>query len=253
MKPLKKHLVPALLGLLALSLPECGIAETPSFTSARPNVNAKSITTPVAWGASNNVLFMAVGGTKPAPYATIPDGAAVIGLGLGDPRKNVGLQLSLTSLDLSTLGRYAMSCHLHRRLGNADAIAVGINNIYLSPGGDGTTSVYTVYSKMLPGAAQFHFSIGAGNGRYAEKSPDDIMTGKGAHGTYVFGNVACKVADSFNVIADWNGLNLNAGVSKTFRIVNIPIALVIGAADLTKNSGSGTRLVFAVGTAFKLF
>jgi hypothetical protein len=253
MKRSKKYLLPLFLCLLSLFRPDRGVAETHSVIAVRPNLYGKSITTPVAWGASNNVLFMGVGGTNPAPYATVPDGAAVIGFGLGDPRKNVALQLSLTQLDISQWQRYSMSFHLHHRLDNASAVAVGINNIYLSPGGDGLTSVYAVYSKALPGNPKLHFSLGAGNGKFAEKSPDDIMTGKGAHGTYVFGNVACEVAGAFNVIADWNGLNLNAGVAKTIRIANIPIAGVIGAADLTGNSGDGVRLVFAVGTAFKLF
>ena len=55
-----------------------------------------------------------------------------------------------------------------------------------------------------------------------------------------------------NVITDWNGLNLNAGLSKTFRFANIPIAATIGAADLTSNSGDRVRFVIAVGTGFKL-
>lgn len=253
MRRLNKYLLPLCFGWLTLLMPESGIAATATVTPVRPNWHAKSVTTPVAWGASNNVLFMGIGGTKPAPYATVADGAAVIGFGVGDPRKNVGLQLSLTQLDLSELDRYSMSFHLHRKLGHADGVAVGINNIYLSSGGDGVTSVYAVYSKALPGNPKLHFSIGAGNGKYAEKSPNDIMTGKGAHGTYVFGNVACEIAGAFNVIADWNGLNLNAGVGKTIRIADIPIAAVVGAADLTDNSGDGARLVFAVGTAFKLF
>jgi len=103
------------------------------------------------------------------------------------------------------------------------------------------------------GNSKLHFSIGAGSGRYGDKSPDDIASGKGEHGTYVFGNIAYDVAESFNLIADWNGLNLNAGVSKTFWLTKkVPLAITVGAADLTGNSGDGVRLIAAVGTAFRL-
>jgi len=54
------------------------------------------------------------------------------------------------------------------------------------------------------------------------------------------------------VIADWNGVNLNAGVSKTFMINKLPIVIALGAADLTNYSGDGVRGIFIVGTGFQL-
>jgi len=60
------------------------------------------------------------------------------------------------------------------------------------------------------------------------------------------------VANEFNLITDWNGLNLNAGVSKTFRFSALPLVATVGVADLTHNSGDGARLIFAVGSGFKL-
>ncbi|MDP8306551.1 MAG: hypothetical protein RAO75_08630 [Candidatus Chlorobium antarcticum] len=81
----------------------------------------------------------------------------------------------------------------------------------------------------------------------------DTDSGKGKYGTYVFTNVAYEVANSFNIIADWNGLNLNAGVSKTFRFKGLPpIAVTLGLADLTKYSGDGVRIIGAIGTGFQI-
>lgn len=257
MKPLTKYLVPALLGLFALNSPDCGVA-APLY---RANSHAKSLTTPVGGGAANNIVFMGVGGTMPAPYADDSDGAAVVGFGIGDPKENLGLQLCLVSLDLSEWDRYSMALHLHRDLGNANSFGVGVENIMLSEGSDSGKSYYAVYSQSIQsepfvnkatGVSKLHFSVGAGNGRFADKSGDDILSGKGEHGTYVFGNVAYEVADEFNVIADWNGTNLNAGLSKTFWIDNLPIVTAVGAGDLTDNSGDGTRFLFIVGTGFKL-
>lgn len=257
MKPLKQYLVPALLGLCALHVPDFGVA-APLY---RANSNPQTLTTPVGEGAANNIVFMGVGGTIPAPYADDSDGAAVFGFGVGNPKENLGLQVSLVSLDLSQWDRYSMALHLHRDLGNANSFGVGVENIMLTDGGDSGKSYYAVYSQTVQsepfinkttGVSRLHFSVGAGTGRFGDKSGDDIASGKGEHGTYVFGNVAYEVADAFNVIADWNGVNLNAGVSKTFMIDKVPIVIALGAADLTNYSGDGVRGIFILGTGFQL-
>ncbi|TLU86210.1 MAG: hypothetical protein FDX30_03005 [Chlorobium sp.] len=204
---------------------------------------------------------MGVGGTSPAPYTHDADGAAVLGFGVGDPKENLGLQVALVNLDISAWDRYSMAVQLHRQLDNANAIAVGVENVMLSSGGDADKSFYIVYSQGVQadpfvndvtGNSKLHFSIGAGTGRFGDKSPDDIAHGRGEHGTYVFGNIAYDVAESFNLIADWNGLNLNVGASKTFKAGNVPFAITIGAADLTRNSGDKVRFIGACGLAFKL-
>ena len=248
------------MGLFTLHSATAGAVEiaTPTYL---PNNSGKSLTTPVAEGASNNVVFLGVGGTIPSPYKTKSDGAAVLGVGVGDPKDNIGVQLSIINLDLSGWGTYSSALHISRDLGNTGAIGAGVENVMLTNGGDSGKSYYVVYSQGVQadsfvdkntGTSKLHYSIGVGSGRFGDKSPDDIASGKSAHGTYVFGNIAYEVANSYNLITDWNGLNLNAGASKTFWIANIPIAAIVGAADLTKNSGDGIRFVFAVGTGFKL-
>lgn len=226
-----------------------------------PNNYGKSLTTPVAWGASNNVIFVGVGGTTPAEYSQGTDGAVVLGGGIGDPVKNLGVQVSIVSLDVSQWQEYSASVHIFKDLGNANAIGVGVENVMITNGGDTGKSYYVVYSQGVQtepfvnkttGNSKLTYSIGVGSGRFGDKSPFDVASGKGEHGTYAFGNIAYDIADSFNVIADWNGLNLNAGVSKTFWVGNLPLALVVGAANLTHNSGDGVRLIGAVGTGFKL-
>jgi hypothetical protein len=262
MKISNKYLAPAaLMGLLAFA-PTDAMAIDPAGPTYLPNNHGKSLTTPVAWGASGNVLFMGVGGTYQSPYSDKADGAAILGFGFGDPKKDFGVQVAIASLDISEWKEYSAYVQLHKNLGNGNAIAVGVENVMLTDGGDADKSFYVVYSQGVQGDpfvdkntgnSKLHFSIGAGSGRYGDKSPDDIASGKGEHGTYVFGNIAYDVAESFNLIADWNGLNLNAGVSKTFWLTKkVPLAITVGAADLTGNSGDGVRLIAAVGTAFRL-
>jgi len=257
MKPLKNFLALSLLGLLALNSPECGSA-APLYSG---NFHAKSLTTPTAEGAANNIVFMGVGGTVPAPYSNNSDGAAVLGFGVGNPKENLGAQLCLVNLDIDKWDQYSVALHLFRDLGDASTIGVGVENVMLSSGGDAGKSFYAVYSHSVQsapfinettGRSKLHFSIGAGSGRFGDKSDLDIAAGKGKHGTYVFGNISYEVANEFNLIADWNGQNLNAGVGKTFLFGKVPLVIALGLADLTGYSGDGVRGIFIVGTGFKL-
>ncbi|MEC9487459.1 MAG: hypothetical protein UMU76_08175 [Prosthecochloris sp.] len=225
-----------------------------------PNMHGKSLTTPVAWGASNGVVYAGVGGTINAPYTDEADGAAVLGVGVGDPVKNLGAQISLISLDLDGWEEYSMSVQLHHEFNPATSAAIGVENVMLTEGGDSDNSFYAVVSHSVQGDAfmndegssKLHLSLGIGDGRFGDKSDLDVINGKGEHGTYVFGNMAYELFDEFNAIVDWNGINLNAGVSKTFWVGQYPLAITMGAADLTDNSGDDVRFIFAIGTGFSI-
>jgi len=227
-----------------------------------PNSHAKSLTTPVGWGSAFGSFFVGFGGTSPAPYSDDSDGGMAIGVGIGNPIKNLGFQAALVSLDMNEWDRYALNLHLHRYLGCARSIAIGVENIMLSDGSDAEESFYIVYSHGVlcepfinkeKGTTRLHFSVGAGTGRFRDKSPQDIASGKSKHGTTVFGNVSYELFDELNLIADWNGVNLNAGISKTFAITErVPLVISIGAADLTDYSGDGVRLIGAIGTGITL-
>ncbi len=260
MKLSNRGLIPVIFGLLAMQSPRSE-AVTPGSVPFMPNNHGKSITTPTAWGASNNVVFVGAGGTSPSPYYHSSDGAAVVGFGVGDPVKNLALTCTLISIDLTQWQEYSSAFHLYRDLGDGGAVGAGVENVMLTSGGDSGKSLYVVYSRGVQNekyfnkntnATKLHYSVGAGTGRFGEKSPEDIASGKGKNGTYVFGNISYEIADSFNLITYWNGLNLNAGVSKSFSIGTIPFSLSFGVADLTKNSGDGSRFVFAGGYGFKL-
>ncbi len=234
------------------------VSTMPTYT----NIHGKSVTTPVAWGASGNVIFFGAGGTYPSPYSNDKaDGAAVLGFGIGDPVENLGFQVSIVSLDITEWEEYSLFLHASKHLGDGNSIGIGVENIMITEGGDGEASYYIVYSQGVmndpfineqTGNSKLHFSVGVGNGRFGDKSQADIDDGKGEHGTYVFGNIAYEIANSFNVIADWNGINLNAGVSKTFWLTKkLPFAITLGAADLTDYSGDGVRLVVGGGSGFR--
>ena len=227
-----------------------------------PNIHAKSMTIPEAAGASGNVVFIGGGGTYQSAYSNRPDGAIVFGYGLGNAQK-LGVQLMLNSLNMDKWDQYSFSAHVFRELNDYRAIGMGVESIPLTSGGDAPVSYYAVYSAGVQnrhfinkndGHSKLCYSIGAGSGRFAYNSPVDVQNGKNIHGTYVFGSLAYEVAGAFNVISEWNGLNLNIGVSKTFWLpYGFPCSVIVGAADLTKYSGDRRRCIFGVGSALKLF
>ncbi len=248
------------------------ITEPPSSVTAQsvyPNIHGKSLTTPVAWGAGYGDIFFGAGAVSRAQYIhgsafsdKVGDGAVSAGFGLGNPSENLGLQTIITQYDVSQFTNWGMSFQLHHYLSSSRAVAVGVQEVMLSSQPTIEKSYYFVYSQAVDskpfvnsttGTTKLHYSIGVGNGKYGNKSSDDIITGKGAHGTYVFGNVAYELFNEFNVITDWSGLNLNAGVSKTFYITkSIPLSITAGAVDLTGYTGDGVRWVVGAGTGISL-
>lgn len=246
--------------ILALASPEVMLAES-SFQGALPNIHGKSLTTPVGWGAAYGTVFVGAGGTIPAPYSNDSDAAMGLGIGIGNPRENLGLEASVVSLDMSDWGRYSLNLKLHRYLGHGNSIAVGVENILIGDTSNNRTdtdeSYYIVYSQGVQdrhvinddtNRTKLHYSIGIGNGRFWKKSPLDVDHGKGEHGTAVFGNVSYELFDEFNAIAEWNGVNFNTGVSKTFMLgKQSALVASLGAADLTGNSGDGVRFIWGLG------
>lgn len=250
----------ALFGVFLSVLP-CSANALEYSTLSFPNSHPKSFMTPTGWGASNGTVFFGMGVTSPAPYTNSSDGAMMLGIGIGDPYENLGFHVGVVNYDISDWERIGLNMQFHRYLGSGSSMAIGAEHIMLTGGdlSDADESYYVVFSQGLLDKIQvnketsrtkLHYSIGVGNGRFSNKSPLDIANGKGENGTWVFGNVAYELFDDFNVICEWNGINLSAAVGKTYFISNsIPVAVTIGLADLTENSGDGVRLIAGISTA----
>ena len=89
-----------------------------------PNAGAKSVMTPTGWGAAYGSVFAGLGVSERNPYLPSSDGVMALGAGVGDPVRNLGVQLGVTVSDLSEFDNYAYSFKLHRYLGQGTAIAV---------------------------------------------------------------------------------------------------------------------------------
>lgn len=217
-----------------------------------PNSGAKSIMTPSAWGAAFGSGFLGVGAAERTPYLPSRDGVVGLGYGMGDPVLNAGLQIGTTVSDLSEFDNVSFSFKLHRYLTRGTSIAIGGESLFSRDefADDAGDTFYFVASHVMqafgasrPGIGRVHVSAGVGTGRFAKKSDRDFSEGKGRNGTAVFGNLAVEVARGANLILEWSGTNLLAGVSKTVQTQTVPIALTVSLADLTSYSGNGVRLL----------
>jgi hypothetical protein len=247
---------------LAASLPSAlHAAEQPE--SLWPNKGGKTIMTPSGWGASNGMVFFGVGRTTPQVYSTVDDMGAAAGIGIGNPEKNIGVQLSATMNDVSEQNNFSYGIKLHRIIADGTSIAVGGEHLFhddAETDPDADESFYVSVSHALQSMpssynadrSKLHLTLGVGNGRFGDKSQMDIATGKGEQGTYVFGAAAYEVYKATNVILEWSGINLHAGLSTgIFSLAeNFPVNVTVAAGDLTDYSGDEIRLLSSLSCAF---
>ncbi len=226
-------------------------------TEIYPNPSGKGLMTPTGWGSSRSFAFGFIGATFPQVYTNKPDMVAAAGIGVGNSYKSVGVVGIFNILNVSEASTYSGSVIISRHIGRGTSMSIGGLNLLASSRSDADASYYiaishasqTIKSKT-PGYSAFSYTIGAGSGRFYDKSYKDSLTGKGEHGTAVFANLSFELAKGLNIIAEWSGLNLGfaIGFRPSFKFP----ALNIGVADLTRNSGDKPRLVLSLGHAFLL-
>jgi len=231
---------------------------TPVFDVYMPGPAGKTLTNPSGWGAFGNTLFVGAGITAPQTYTDKSDGAAGVGFGIGHPARNVGLQVVAILNDLSEQDDISFNVTLHRSIGRGTSMSIGAEHLFQDEDEYGRPSYYialghasqNVRSKTA-GISRLHTSLGVGSGRFAHKTLRDEAHGRGGSGTSLFGALSYEVFERTNVILEWSGINLNAGVS--FVPFNrIPLGIMLGAADLTDNSGDRVRFIGGLGLAYQL-
>ncbi|HEX6913386.1 MAG TPA: hypothetical protein VF142_23475, partial [Longimicrobium sp.] len=204
-------------------------------------------------------VFVGVGAQSRTRFADKPDGGAVVGVGLGDARRYLGLEVAVSQYGtFRSCCRGGVSLKLHRMLPHATGVAVGWENAAgwgeLPGGGDGGpftdagSSVYAAVSRVFflsphgPNAFRgVTATVGAGNGRFRRES--DILDDHEA--VNVFGSLGVRLWEPFSVAASWTGQDLNAGVS-VVPLPRTPLAITVGAADLTTEP----RLIVGAGFGF---
>lgn len=225
-----------------------------------PNRGGKSLSIPTAWGASAYTVFAGAGATIPAAWSDSNDGGAGFGIGLGNPIKYLGVQVSSSINDLSDIDNFSWGFKAHRYIGYGTSVAGGGLNLFADQESDADETYYGVISHAVqqlpslydPNKSMLHINIGGGGGHFAEKSDRDKSEGKVRDGTGVFGSVALEVYKSVNAVVEWNGNNLAIGFSAA-PFGDMPIGITVGLADILRGkqvSGDGERLIIATGFAY---
>ena len=234
-------------------LPEPGTLQVPTLGAV--STPGSSSGSPTAFGASWGRGFAGFGFQERTRYTNDADGSISLGIGLGDARKAVGVEVTAGVYSLfgdDSFERGGISFKLHRALPQNFAVAVGVENAIIWGNTDAGSSVYGVVSKILPlrestkePFSQLTVSVGLGGGRF--RSEDDIKNDEDS--VNVFGSVGLRVAEPVSLIADWTGQDLTIGASiAPFR--NLPLVITPAVADITNNAGDGARFILGVGYNF---
>jgi hypothetical protein len=220
-------------------------------------VPAASISSPTAFGVDMGEGFVGFAYQARTRFTHQDDGAAVVGIGLGDRVRYVGLEVAATSYSTlrggGPLETGSLSFKLHRAFGDDWGAAVGIENAIDWGGIDTGLSPYGVVTHIFhlnPDPRQpfsaVAASLGAGGGRF--RSEQDVVADNKT--VNVFGSLGVQVLEPLSAIADWNGQDLFAGVSVT-PIRRVPLVINAGWADLTRNAGDGPRFILSAGLGFR--
>ncbi len=229
--------------------------------SQRRVAPSSSIISPTAFTARWGQAFTGAGFQERTRYTDSSDGAISTGFGVGDPRKNIAFQTTITVLDLFSnrdyddgfMKRGSFSFKAGRIVANDWMVAVGIENAIVWGFTDAGTSVYGVASKTFnfkestaEPLSRLTVSLGLGNGRF--RTEDDFNNDRNT--VNVFGSVGLRIAQPVSAIADWSGQDLSLGVS-VVPLPNIPLVISPALTDITGSAGDGVR--FRVGVGYSYF
>ena len=220
------------------------------FYRSSPSV---TIINPSGYGAGWGSAGIGIGLQERVRFRDEADGVVGFGFGLGDPQKNLGVQIGLTLVDLSDIFRDgAINIKLHRRFSNDLSIAVGIQGFSTFGDTDGGSSGYGGFTKRFAlkqdrtrSFSEVYTTVGIGGGQFRTES--DINNGVDSLG--VFGSVAVRIIEPLNLITEWTGQDLTIGVSFVpFR--NLPLVIIPAITDITGTAGDGARFIFGAGYSF---
>jgi hypothetical protein len=212
-----------------------------------------TIINPSAYGASWGSAGIGIGYQERARFTDESDGVIGLGLGLGDAQKNLGVQIGISLVDVSSpFSDGAVNVKLHRRLPKDFAVALGVQGLTTWGNTDGGSSVFGVATKRFKlrqdrtkPFSELYTTIGVGGGQFRSES----SVNEGNENVGVFGSLAVKVIQPVGFVAEWSGQDLTLGLPLVpFR--KLPLVIVPSITDVTGSAGDGTRFVLGLGYSF---
>lgn len=229
----------------------------PDFGDEFGGSPAITISNPSGRGADRFTAFLNTSFQSDARFTNRADAALGVGIGLGDARRAVGLQLSYTLASFGTIGRDfgtgGLNAKLHRQFSNGLSAALGWEGfITLGDEVDFEDTVYGSVTQIIRTTpnidkplSRIALTAGLGNGRF--RSENDFNNG--VDSISVFGSAAVRIARPISVIVEWTGQDLAAGLS-IVPIRNFPLVITPALRDIT-GAGDGARFVIGTGISFQ--
>jgi hypothetical protein len=228
----------------------------PEFGDEFGGAPAITISNPSGRGVDNFTAFLSTSFQADKRYEDGADGSLGVGIGLGDARRAVGLQLSYTLASFGTIdrdfGTGGFNAKLHRRFDNGLSIALGWEGFATIGDVDFEDTIYGSVTQIIRTTpdidrplSRIALTAGVGNGRF--RSEEDVNTDEDTFN--VFGSAAVRIARPVSVIVEWTGQDLAAGLSiAPFR--NFPLVITPALRDIT-GAGDGARFVIGTGVSFR--
>lgn len=209
---------------------------------------AISVLTPIGYGNSWGNIGLGLSYQERTRFSDNQDGSLTISMGFGDPESSVGFDTSLAIFSLTNRNQSGafetggLSFKLSRNLPSNSAISLGVENLITWPEGnnDSGTSTYLVGSTLFQlredpfsPLGLFYVSAGLGNGRF--RPPEDFDPIDDGLQFNFFANATLQILPQVNLITEWTGQDLSAGLSVApFR--RVPLIITLAFIDLTGNA-----------------
>nr|WP_290224442.1 S-layer homology domain-containing protein [Trichocoleus desertorum] len=230
--------------------------EAENFGNVFEGSPALSIANPVGFGADNGTGFISAFYQERTRRSNKDDGAVGIGVGLGDARRNVGVELSYTIASFGSnrdFGTGGFNVKVHRAFSEDFAAAVGWNGfITVGDETDFEDSLYATATKIFRTRQDLSSSFsrvaltgGVGNGQF--RLEDDAF--EDDETVNVFGSVAVRVVRPVSAIVEWTGQDLAAGLS-IVPFKNQSLVITPALRDIA-GAGDGARFVLGLGYSWK--
>ena len=222
----------------------------PGFTMANP----------YGFGADSGNAYVGVGFTPNSRNGADfdeddADGVLGFGVGVGNARETVGLELNYTIAGFGEnrdFGTGGFSAKLHRTIATGWGVALGWNgflnfgdendfqdSVYLS-----TTKIFSTRENLNSTLSRVALTVGVGNGQF--RTEDAIEDDEETFNP--FGSLAFRIARPVSGIVEWTGQDLAVGASVS-PFKNAPVTFNLGLRDIV-GAGDGARFVFGVGAGF---
>ncbi|MBD1862634.1 MULTISPECIES: S-layer homology domain-containing protein [Trichocoleus] len=232
--------------------------ESENFGNVFEGSPALSIANPVGFGADNGTGFISATYQERTRYGDKDDAAVGFGVGLGDARRNVGVELSYTLASFGgnrDFGTGGFNVKLHRAFSEDFAAALGWDG-FITIGDefneDFKDSIYAVATKIFRTRPDLNTPFsrvaltgGIGNGRF--RTEDDVFEDKDNFN--VFGSLAVRVVRPVSALVEWTGEDLAAGLS-IVPFKNQSLVITPAVRDIA-GAGDGARFVVGLGYSWK--